>query len=250
MNVKWKFSLLLVCLLVSNGYPLTLTDLLARSRVFLRDTSPDTTLQKFSDTQLTRFLNDGQKEVNLQTWAVIASTRFQLSAGTTEYSLPSTYILPLRMTFNNSPIVERTFSFLDESQSDWINTSGIPDSYYIRTDSAVVSGVTRECVGLIPVTTFTAVAELQFLAAPTDLATGSDVPFGSDNNRLYGFHQVLAYFAAYRGFLSMGLIDSAAIYYQEYTKLVTAMESSLKSRLNFNPSYRGQLPRPVQTQQQ
>jgi len=249
-KVKWLLVSSILVGLVSEGFSLTLSDLLARTRVYLRDTSADTSLQKFSDTQLTRFINDGQQETNLLTWAVIGSTKVTLTSGTTEYSLPTDFILPLRVTFNNTPIVERTFSFLDQSRTDWVTNTGTPQSYYVRVDSSLVAGVSRESIGFIPISTFTAVVDIQYLGEPSSLSAGSDVPFGPDNSRTSSFHQVLCYYAAYRGYLAMGLPDFAGIYLLDYNKIVALMESSLKSRLMFNPSFRGRVPVTTQGAQQ
>ena len=246
--MKWLLPFLILGTTNSLGWSLTLSDLLTRTRVYLRDTNSDPLLQRFSDTQLTRFFNDGQDEINIQTWVVISSTRINLLPGTTEYSLTSDFILPLRVTVNNRPIVERTFSFLDASQTDWVSSSGTPDSFYVRVDSSLVAGVSRESIGFVPVSTFSMTADVQFLANPVDLSASGDTAFGSDNFRLVSFHPVLCYYGAYRGFLAMGMVDEAALYYREYVNMTALMESVVKSRLSFNPSFRGviQGPKPSQ----
>lgn len=235
--MKWLSKLLLPLCLVSSGYCLNLSDILTRARIFLRDTATDPTRQRFSDPQLTFFINDGQKETNLKVWAVVNSTLITLSAGTTEYSLPADHITILRATMNNAPIVERTFSFLDESNTNWIADTGTVTEYYLRMDSSVVAGVTRECIGVHPISTFTATMILQYLAQPADLSASVDVPF-SGYNRLFPFHQALAYYAAYRGDMAIGSVDEAAMYRREYDSIVNFMDAALGTHFMFNPSFR------------
>lgn len=236
--MKWLSKLFPILFLVSSAYGLTLADLITQSRIFLRDTATDPLRQRFSDSQLTSFINNGQKEMNLRSWAVINSTPISLITGTTEYSLPPDHIVVLRVTVNNSPIQERTFSFLDDSNTNWIADSGTVTDYYLRTDSSVVSGVTKESIGVHPVSTFTATMVVQYLAQPPDLSGGSDIPFAG-NNRLYPFHHALAYYTGWRGAMAISNLDEASIYLKEYETMMSLMESITKNRLSFNPSLRG-----------
>lgn len=247
--VKCLIALLLIACPASKAYSLTLSELLTQTRVFLRDTASDSARQRFSDTQLTSFLNNGQKEVNLKVWAVINSSAIKLSAGTTEYSLPTDHIAVLRITANHSPLVERDFKFFDDASTSWISDSGTPTEYYVRVDSSLVAGVSRECFGVHPVSTAAATAIVQYLAQPADLSASGDIPF-SGNLRLYPFHQGLAYYAAYRGYLAMGTREEAAFYMRDYENLVALMEANTKTRFMFNPNIRGFLPPPQITQQQ
>lgn len=224
------------------SFSLTLSNLLTQTRVFLRDTATTASRQRFSDSQLTDFLNDGQKEFNAKIWAVISATPIVLTAGTTEYSLPTDNISVLRVTFKHTPLVERTFSFFDESNTDWISSSGTPHSYYVRVDSSIVAGVARESIGFIPISTFSTTCHVYFLDQPTDLSASGDVPFGSDNRRLYPFHHGLAFYGAYRGFLTMGLLQEAIIYLKEYENIISLAESFNKTRNMFNPNLRGSMP--------
>lgn len=238
MKCKNIVFAVLLGILSANAHALTLSDLLTQSRLFLRDTATDPLRQRFSDTQLTYFLNNCQKETNLRTWAVVNSSAITLTPGTTEYSLPSDHIAILRVTVNQTPIVERTFSFLDDSNYNWISDSGVPVEYYVRVDSSIVTGVSRESIGLHPISTFTALMVVQYLAQPPDLVVGGDVPFAG-NNRLYPFHHALAFYAAYQGFLCISEMDDALVYYKRYEDEVALMEGTIKTSLTFNPSFRG-----------
>lgn len=243
--MKWLISLAVLVFCSSVSEALTLSELLTRTRVYLRDTQ--TSSQRFSDIQLTSFLNDSQKEANLRTFAVAASTRFYLTPGTTEYSLPDSNIVVLRVTLDNFPMPERTLSFLDDSNSTWVlDPAGTPQEYYIRTSSSLVDGIARESVGFHPVSTGTLRVDIDYLAQPVDLSQATDVPFGGDNKRLYPFHHILAFRSAYLGWIAIGDVNMAAIYLREYESLIPILEAVTKTRLSYNPNLRGNLQPPVQ----
>lgn len=226
---------------------LTLSDLLTRTRIYLRDTAASSIRQRFSDTQLTLFLNDSQKEANLRAFTVVSSTRFSLTPGTTEYSLPDNNIVVLRVTLSHNPIPERTFSFLDDSNLSWVtDAAGTPKEYYVRTSSSLVAGVTRESIGFHPVSTGTLLASIDYLSQPSDLTSLLDVPFGVDNKRLYAYHHILAYRSAYLGWTAVGDFNMAGIYFREYEALIPILESTTKTRSSYNPNLRGNFPAPAQ----
>lgn len=248
--MKWRYALLSVFLCVRPGWALTLSDLLTQTRLFLKDTATSAGRQRYSDTQLTSFLNNAQKEVNARTFAVVRSSSFPLMAGTTEYSMPADNITILRVTRDFTPLSERTLSALDDAQTSWIyDSSGTPDHYYVRVSSSLVDGVSKESIGFIPLSTGPAVVTLEYLAQPTDLAGITDVPFGSDNIRFLPFHHALAYRAAYFGYLINGDLQSASVYLKEYEDLVRTLESLTMNRLLFNPNFRGNLSKSMEAKQ-
>lgn len=239
----WKIALLLLLLAKGSASALPLSSLISQARIYLRDTGSDTSNQGFSDSQITTFLNNGQREVNLRVWAVVNATGITLQAGTTEYSMPMDNIAVLRVTINNRPVPERTFSFLDDSNAAWISDpAGTVQEYYVRNDSSVVSGVAHEAIGVHPVSSYTVVMNVQYLGQVTDLSAPGDIPWGALNTRLYPFHQGLAYYAAYRGLVAQGMFDMAGVYLKEYENTVALMENLTKTRLQFNPNIRGSLP--------
>lgn len=244
--MRWVYLALLILIGgASKGWSLTLSDLITRSRLYLKDTSALTNRQRFSDTQITSFINDGQSEVNARTWSVVNSTTIGILAGTTEYILPPDFVVPVRVTVNNVPIPERTLSFLDSAESSWV---GDPSSnireYYIRVDSPNFT-TAREAIGVHPVSSATATMLVQYVAQPTLLSNSSDIPFNGAY-RLTPFHQALAYYAAYRGYLIIGDTGSAAVYLKDYMDLMTVMESDDRVRALFNPNIRGLLAAPSQ----
>ena len=244
--MKWKSLLLVLVVCFLRGavaWSLSLSDLLTQSRVYLRDTN--TTRPRFSDSQLTFFFNNGQREIAARSWCLIASSAITLQSGTTEYSLPSDCIAPLRVTVNHNALAERPFSFLDEAGRAWINEpGGTPREYYVRTDSSVVANVSRESIGFHPVSTFTASAIIQYAQQPSDLVSASDIPF-SGNNRLYPYHQSLAFYAAFSGYMALGMKEEAMLYFQLYTASAGDLDGNNSSRTLFNPNFRGVKPAPA-----
>ena len=240
--MKWLLAFLIVSVQWTVSEALTLSDLLTETRIFLRDSAADPTRQRFSDTQLTSFLNEAQRDFNFKTWAVITSSAFSLTPGTTEYSLPPLTLTPLRVTVNFTAIPERTFSFLDDSQTDWVRSSGTPTAYYIRVDSSIVDGVSRLSIGFTPVSTFTALAIVQYLSRTTDLALSADVPFGSDNLRFFEFHHALAYYAAWLGYMILSMDNDSLFFRKYYDDTAAQAEAVTKNRLSYNPNFRSGFP--------
>ena len=238
--MEWKRPLLLLFFLsgVNCAWAASLSDLLTQTRTQLRDTATNTERRRFSDSQLTTFLNNAQREVNARAWCVVGSSNINLVSGTTEYSLPSDFILPLRVTVNNLALVERTFTFFDEANGTWISETGPPREYYVRVDSSIVSNVTRESIGIHPVSTSAAIMSIQYLQQPSDLSNGSDIPF-SGNVRLYPYHYALAYYATYMGYLADGKKEEAALYYQSFASVFNLLEGNEVARKYFNPNLRG-----------
>lgn len=137
------------------------------------------------------------------------------------------------------PIVERTFAFLDETGRAWMqDTAGVPREYYVRVDSSIVAGVNREAIGVHPVSTYTASMLLEYVQQPVDMSGQGDVPF-SGNYRLYPYHQALAYYAAFSGYLAMGMKDDAVLFFQQFQNTVDMLEANDASRNLFNPNFRG-----------
>jgi len=239
--VKWLIFLFIFSV-PSFCEALTLSDLLSQTRLFLKDDAAASSRQKFTPAQLTNLLNNSQKEVNLRTFAVVKTTLITLSAGTTEYSLPTDHIMPLRVTVDFSPIPERTLSHLDDEGLAWVSkATGMPTNYYIRISSSLTEGVSKESIGFIPVSSGTMLSRVEYLSQPDDLVSSGDTPFGLNDNRLKPFHHVLAYRSAYHGYLIIGDFDSASLYLREYEQLVRQMEDLTKTRILFNPNFRGNL---------
>ena len=242
--MKWLFIFSVCVLQGIKVYAISLSDLRTLTRFYLRDTASDSSRQRFSPSQLNTLLNNAQREINNRIWAVIGSSSINLTAGTTEYTLPTTFIFPLRVTVDHIPIPERTLAFLDDSDKNWIQDStGIPREYYIKVSSPLITGVTmKEVIGIHPTSSGTMIMNVDFLSQVTDMSADSDVPFGSDNRRLYDYHYVLAYYAASLGFMALGMKEDSIFYFNLYERMTLEMESLNKVRLFYNPNFRGDNP--------
>lgn len=239
--VKWLCLSLIFLFQGVRVYALTLLDLRTQCRFYLRDTASDPARQRFFDSQLNTLLNNAQREVNNRIWAIINSTSISLISGTTEYLLPTDYIFPLRVTVNHIPIPERSLSFLDDSGNNWVQDStGVPREYYIKVSSPLVAGAIRkESIGVHPTSSGTMTMTIDYLSQVTEMSASGDIPFGADNRRLYDTHYVLAYYVSALGFMAMGMKEDAMFYFNLYNSMVLEMESINKTRLLYNPNFRG-----------
>ena len=151
-----------------------------------------------------------------------------------EYVLPDTFITPYRVTHSSKSLEEKTIEGLDAESSLWMNSYGDPNSYFIRHDTQTVIGVKP-----IPLASSTSTLKVFFHARANTLSATTDIPF-NNFRELYQYHYILAFYAAYRGWLIYGDTALAQIYYNEYVQGVQLMRSVMGDMPNFNPSIRGE----------
>lgn len=118
--------------IAANSHALTASDIDNRARVYLKDQSSVANRQQFSDTFLLQLITDGQREANATLWLLMSSTSFNLSAGTTEYALPSDFMFTYRVTLNGQKLYMTSFDYLDSSSLGWATAAGQPTQYYIN----------------------------------------------------------------------------------------------------------------------
>lgn len=228
--------LVLLVLLASQSQALTLSTIRTDCRMLTQDISGTSTRQKFSDAQLLRFINEGQKDAVQFAKPIRKFTSFELVAGTTYYSAPSDFLVPIRVTRSYQLLEERSIQNLDK-QSTWQTVGGLPISYYVNHSS-------RTLIGMYPfpsTTSSTGTIRMEYSAQATDLASDSDQPFNSITE-LQPYHYALSLFCAYRGSLLEGDVVPAQAYYAEYKRLLDMLASDAFSRPNYRPSATGGTP--------
>lgn len=248
MLYKKVFLSLLLLLYPSLAACETLSELLTQTRIFLRDTDTSSSRQQFTDSQLTSFLNDGQKDINSRTWCLIKNKNICLRTYHILYTLPEDYQMTFRVTVSSKAIIERTRSFLDDSNKNWIEETGTPTEYYIKTATSPVTGTLKTYIGVHPISTMTVIMNVEYLSQTSDLITPTDIPFLS-YKPMYPYHGALTFFAAYKGFMSMGLLEEAMLYKKDYEDDVKLIEGMMGTRHQFNPNYKtGVIQNQIQTQ--
>lgn len=228
----------LVGLLLGIGFyhsaqALTLQQLISNSRTLALDGS-SSTRQRFTDSQITEFLNEGQREALTATRCLRQSMVFQLIPGTTYYSLPSNYLTMERLTIGSKYLQEMSPAALDGRSRAWENASGYPTYYFINFSSPAL-------VGFAPwpaQSTDTDTVKMEYDVQATDMVNSADLPYNGVIT-MYDYHHALSYFAAAMMSAIEGQQARQAAYQTVYNGMVAAMSKRCLERPNYLPSGTG-----------
>lgn len=235
------FKKLFLALVLLTGFFLpvkahTLSTLNTEIRLRIRDTSSNTSRQRYTDTQITNIINESQRDIINNTWAIEKISTFTTVIGTTYYAYPSDLIVPSRVTANSISIPEVSLITLDSlyENANWQTVTGIPRYYFI--DRAQTNKI-----GIFPfpsVVTSTQSINMHYYAFPTDLSGSSDVPFDS-LSYLYPYHDLIIFYSCYRIFLIEGETDKLTAYRGEYEARLKLMNDLVGKKPNFIPGMAG-----------
>lgn len=227
------FALLALGAIGRPAAALTLSQLISEARTLALDGS-SSSRQRFSDSQITEFLNEAQREALTQSRCLRQDQVFQLVPGTTYYPLANNYLAMARVTVGYKYIQEMTPAGLDGRSRGWEAASGYPTYYFVNWSSPTL-------VGFAPwpaTATDTDTVKIEYDVQATDMSSSSDVPFNGVP-RMYDYHHALAYFGA----AMMSAIDGQATrqtaYQQVYAGVVVAMAKRCLERPNYLPSATG-----------
>lgn len=235
------FAVLVGISVPSRATTLTASDVLTRARVYLRDQSTSPNRQQFPDATLLQFLSDGVREANAQNWLIQSSYTFTLTLGTTEYVMPSDFMATMRVwaQFPGQAYIkldQTSMDQLDAQSAGWTNATGTPTRYYLDRSSQSIY------LGFYPapsVSNSTGPVIVYYVQQPTDLTSTSQVPFNS-NIILQPYVSALAYYVAYRGFLTVEETDLATAYLQYWINFLSMMRQGTTKTPDFNPGFVGQ----------
>lgn len=230
---KFLIGILVIGWTAAPSYALTAAQVISKARTYLRDTSSDSTRQRFSDSDLLGFLNDGQREANSYAWLLKSSYTFTLSGGTTEYAMPADLMATWRVEYNNRKIDQTSLNELDANSIGWKTASGIPQRYYLYTATTTVMGFQPA-----PTVLTTATVNVYYLQRTTELSSTSATPFNGWN-QLQSYHSALAYYIAYRGLWVVGDTTLATQYFQEWTGWIEIMRTGMIKMPDYNPGAAG-----------
>lgn len=208
---------------VSFARALTLADIETAVRRNVRDTASSSSLQKYSDAYLAALINEGQRDVINQTWAISKSSSITLVDGTAAYTLPSDLIAIARVTreYNNLPEVDLNQLDGDTNSGAWENISGEP-RYYFQ-DTALPYQVK---LYPIPSSGNTGTLRVTYFAYAEDLTSDSDVSF-NDVDRLRGYDDLLVYYSTIRILMTENMSDKAAPFIQLYQAGIQIMAENV-----------------------
>ena len=223
-----KYLLLAAALLIpATAEAITLATLRADCRVLVQDTG--STRNRFTDAQLLRFLNEGQKDLVQYAKPIRKPYQFELVAGTTYYAAPSDFLSVERLTRSHQVLSEQSVKALDK-QIQWQTTPGLPISYFVNHSS-------RSLIGFYPfpaTTSSTGTIRMEYNASATDLSADSDQPFnGIGELQPYGYYVSL--YCGYRAALIDSMTVQAQAYYAEYRRGSEMLASDAFARPNYRP---------------
>lgn len=211
----------------------TLAQLISDVRVLTMDGSASSR-QHLSDTQLTTFLNQAQREMIAGSSCLQQSLVFQLSPGVTYYTLPANYLVIQRLTIGSKSIPQMTPAALDSQSLGWEYASGYPNRYYINFSS-------RGRVGFAPfpqTATDTDTIRVDYTVKANDLAAATDVPFNGVGE-LEDYQHALAYWAAATADQLSQQPAQAGYYMAIFQAVATQMRAKCRSLENYRPNAQG-----------
>lgn len=212
---------------------LTGAEVISRARTYLRDTSSDASRQRFSDSDLLGFLNDGQREANSYAWLMKSSYTFTLSGGTTEYAMPSDFMATWRVEYSRKKLDQTSINELDAMSITWKSASGTPQRYYLYTATTTLMGFQPA-----PTTLTTATVTVYYIQRTQDLTSSSQTPFNAWT-QMQPYHSALSYYIAYRGLWLVGDTNLADRYYQEWSAFIEMMRTGMIKMPDYNPGAAG-----------
>lgn len=224
----------------SRATTLTAADVLARARVYLRDQSTSPNRQQFPDATLLQFLSDGQREANAQNWLLQTSIPLTLVGGTSEYAMPDDFMSTMRVWFqpvggSYIKLNQSSMDQLDAQSAGWTAATGSPTAYYIdRSGDSLQLGFYP-----VPTTVSTGPVVVYYVQNSVDLTSTASIPFNGQLI-LQPYVSALAYYVAYRGFMSVEETDLAGAYLQYWVGFMQLMRQGTTKMPDFNPGFVGQ----------
>ncbi len=223
--IRALFAALL--LIPASAGAITKATLLADCRVLVKDGGA--TRNRFTDAQLLRFLNEGQKDLVQYAKPIRKAYSFELVSGTTYYSAPSDFLTVIRLTRSYQVLQEQSIQALDKQQQ-WQTVGGLPINYFVNHSS-------RTLIGFYPfpnTTNSTGTIRVEYSAQATDMSSDSDQPFNSIVELSpYGYY--ISLWCAYRASLVDQQIANAQAYYAEYKRGSDLLAADAFSRPNYRP---------------
>lgn len=223
--------ILLLAFMTPSSWGLTLSTIRDDCRVLVQDTG--SSRRRFSDAQLLRFVNEGQKDLVMWAKPIRKPYTFELVAGTTYYSMPSDFLSVERLTRSHQVLKEESIKSLDKGLQ-WQTVAGLPIAYYLNHSS-------RSLIGFYPfpgTTSSTGTIRMEYNATAVDFSADANEPFnGIDELQPYGY--LIAFYCGYRASLVDGQGTQAQAYYAEYRRGSDMLANDAFARPNYRPQASG-----------
>lgn len=144
---------------------MTLLQLRAAVRKALQEPNTD----RFSDSDLTDWLNDGQADVNNRIEFLVQRSTADLVIGEKEVAVPGDFLRFRRFTFDSNPLYITTADALDAEYGDgsWASETGTPTHYYFLSPTTAVIWPTPDAAKTV---------QLTYSRTPVTMSLDADVP--------------------------------------------------------------------------
>ncbi len=216
---------------VKSHAAVTANDIISQVRIMVSDNNSNR--QKWTDSQLFYFINQGQRDIANNTWVFTGFHQFELVAGTTEYNLPADFSSMVRVTFRKTNMAETSKDWLDSNRSYWETTTGLPTYYYLYYSSYANIGFYSAPAG-----TSTGTVKCWYNCSLTAVTVSTSPVFNSWA-QLTPWQHLLVDYVVYRCLLRDRRTSEATLYYQEYAAGVTKLKETMFTRPNYHPSAQG-----------
>lgn len=229
---KLILSLLLVCSLFVEGYcGLTKAQITNEVRRLVQD-SNGTSRERWTDLQISTFIDMAQDEIFALTWCLEASTSIFSITDTTACVLPSDLFAVTNVYYDGKVLPEISLSKLDNVDENWHTAStGTPTYYYITRTS-----VTWINFYLCPSSSKS--VDINYIQIPQKLVNDNDRPFNR-NDKLSAFDYLIVLWIAHYCCLQEGKFDRATQFYNLYSIRIKDMRDSFNLKPNYNPNISG-----------
>lgn len=231
------FVLLLGGAVTPSHAALAASDLVSRARTLVKDAATQANRQQFSDTQYLQWASDGQREANAQNWLIQSSFTFTLSGGTSEYAMPSDFLFPNRVWYQQpqqplAKLPSSSMNDLDARTPGWMNVSGIPISYYVDMSTGTVY------MGFYPAPTSasTGPVVVYYVQNTQDMGASNQTALPFNNwNAMQPYTSALPYYMAYRAYLTLEETELAKEYLNYWVNFLLIMRQGINRQPDFNP---------------
>lgn len=234
--MRKNFFFLLCLLAVPSFASENLSTLIADARVLAQDASSPTR-QRFSDSNITEYLNEAQSEALAANNCLMQSTQFQLTPGVTYYALPSNFLSIVRVTIgaaNHQMMLEQSPRSLDGRSRGWESASGYPVYYFLDFSTPTSIGFTPWPAAAADTDT----VKVEYDITANLLVNSTDLPFNGVTT-LQDYHHALAYFAAAMMDQVNDMTQRSTFYMNTFVGMVKLMADRCRLRPNYSPSAAG-----------
>ena len=205
---------------------MTRTELREEIRRMLRDTSTDTSRQRWTDTDLNSRINWAQLKISTLTRCLQTRTTTNITSGTSEYTFATDFLAEITVLYLDSDsdwkaLQKITEKELDLYETEWRSTDGTPTHYYIRENQ----------LGLYPNPDVSRTNALRYdyYETPDDLSADSGAtgtPFNAISE-LIPFHDIITIEVARKCKIDEGLFNDADKLKIEFDRRLREMKHQL-----------------------